>query len=451
MVTKQHLKKFRPLFIIVALHIFWFAGALIWKHIHNGDTDDYIYLAQNIKKGFYYSADASLPIDDFFLSKRTPLYSIILLLFYTFFGLNDWPVIVAQNIASIASCWMVLTLFLRLFPGKKLKWFYILFLVFYPAQMCFAAVMAPDIFMQFLLVLYFREIVLSLEKPGKASMARMGLWLLLATLLKPVMYPFLMLHVIYSLWYYVKTKAGLVILLGALPLMVMVCYGFWNKSRTGLYHISSVQSDNLLNANARSFLYFQYGQPYGDSILDAANLRVSRQIGLKAKYELLDIEAKKIIREHWVAYSLYHIKESGRFFVASGKFDLDIYTGLGTDQFHPEAPNFYTAFHANGFIGAWKYLRTYPLMPLLILIIAFNLLRIIGWFLFLYDKQYPFMLKFFSSIFILYFAFITGPVANTRYFLPVLLVMSGLSAAGFAGFMERRRGARIQSGFINTN
>ena len=227
--------------------------------------------------------------------------------------------------------------------------------------------------------------------------------------------------------------------LGLIPLLSIIGYGYWNQARTGLYHISSIQSDNLLNANVRAFLNFKYGQAYGDSVLDAANIRVHQQKGLKAQYECADKAAKAIIKDNFVSYTLYHLKESARFFVAPGKFDLDIYTGLGTDHFQPEAPSFYGEFKKAGIGGAWRYLLSYPLLPLLLMVMFFNVIRIVGWLLFLFSKRYSFALKLFSTIYILYFALVTGPVSNTRYFLPVLLVMSALSALGFAGLMERAK------------
>lgn len=424
---------------IVILHLFWFAAGMMWKHFYNGDSYEYIYLAENMKHGLYYGANALLPIVDYGMTSRTPLYSLVLLLNYSIFGLNNIPIFILQNIVSIASCMMVYNVFHRLFPTTKKGWIYMLLIAFYPAQLFFPTMLVPDTLLQFFLMLYFREFLLSFDAPNNKRMARMALWLILGTMTKPIVYPFLILQALYSIWYYTKTKRAFVILLGLIPLVSLIGYGLWNKSRTGLYHISSVQSHNLLNFNARAFLIFKYGQAYSDSVLDAANEGLNQRKGLKNKYEFADKAAKNIIKRDMMGYAFYHLKESARFFIEPGKIDLDLYTGQASLVFNPNAPNFYLELKKDGIKGAWNYLKGYPYLPFILLTIFFNFVRFFGWLLFLSDRRYPLILKIFSSVYILYFAVITGPVSNTRYFMPVLLVMSAFSMLGFAGLIEKRK------------
>jgi hypothetical protein len=289
------------------------------------------------------------------------------------------------------------------------------------------------------MVLYLRELLTYSKAPAKRTVIKMGVFLILATVTKPIVYPFLLLHLAYCIWYSIKTKAAWIAVIGLIPLMVLMGYGLWNKSRTGLYHISSIQSYNLVNSNVRLFLSFKHGLPYSDSVLDDINQKIDQQIGLKAKYELADLEAKKVIKSDIWGYGLFHLKEMGRFFIDPGKYDFDLYVGLANQNLNPNGNNFYKEFRKNGIAGSWNFLKSYPLLPFLILIVFFNVLRIIGWFLFLKDKQFPLMLKVFTTIYILYFAAVTGPVANTRYFMPVFLLLSALSMLGYSGVLERRK------------
>jgi len=424
---------------MILLHLFWFVVGLCSKRFYNGDSYEYIYLAENIKHGLYYGANAYLPVSDYLLTSRTPLYSILIAICYSIFGPHNLPLLLLQNILSIISCWMIYDLFQKRYPANTKWWIYILFIAFYPAQFLFATMIVPDHVLQFFLVLYFRELFLSIETPSNERLARMSLWLILATMTKPIVYPFLILHVLYAGWYFFKTKSARVFLIALIPLASIIGYGLWNKSRTGLYHISSVQSHNLLNFNARSFLIFRHGQAYSDSVLDIANKGLDAQKGLKDKYEFADKEARKIIKNDLAGYAFYHSKESARFFIEPGKIEIDLYTGEASYYFRPGGDSFYKQFREHGMNGAWNYIKGYPYLPFILLIVLFNVLRVLGWILFLFDRRYSSALKIFSGIYILYFAAVTGPVANTRYFLPILLILSCLSMLGFTGWIEQRK------------
>jgi len=432
-------KNFTILFILILLHALWFTGGMRWRHFYNGDSWEYIYLAENIKHGWFYSANPALPVVDFQLTNRTPLYSILLSVSYAIFGLHNLPVFIIQNILSIACCWIIFDLFRKLFPDTRYKWLYLAFIFFYPAQLFFATTLTPDHLLQFFLMLYCRQWMLSINNPDIKRITLMGLWLILATLTKPIMYPFLLLHIVYAIWYSYNIRKAIVILIGFIPFAVMVAYGFWNKSRTGLYHISSVQTHNLLDFNVHAFLNHKYGSGYGDSVTKAINKKIQLQKGLKAQYEYADKEAKGIIKANITSYSLYHLKESMRFFIEPGKADMDLFTGYIGYYFHPEAPNFYKEYARDGIRGAWNYMKGYPYLPFILLTVLFNILRVVGWILFIFNRKYALQLKILTGIYILYFAVITGPVANTRYFLPVLLIMSSLSILGFSGFIKSRK------------
>lgn len=434
-----HKRPLSFLFIIILFHLLWFTGGMCWQHFYNGDSWEYIYLAQNLKHGWFYSANPVLPVVDFQLTNRTPLYSLLLSGLYTIFGMHNLPVFILQNILSIASCWLIFDLFRKLFPDTKYKGLYLVFIFFYPAQLFFATTLTPDHVLQFFLMLYFRQLVLSIHDPNNKRMALMSLWLIPAVLTKPIVYPFLLLHVIYAIWYSYKIRKAVAILIGIIPFTVMVAYGFWNKSRTGLYHISSVQTHNLLDFNVHAFLNYKYGSDYGDSVTKAINAKGQLTPGLKAQYEYADQQAKAIIKENLGGYAFYHLKESARFFIEPGKADMDLFTGHLGYYFNPEAPNFYKEYARNGWRGAWHYMKGYPYLPFILLTVFFNILRFIGLLLFIFNRKYSLQLKILTSIYIFYFAMITGPVANTRYFLPVLLVMSSLSILGFSGFMEQRK------------
>lgn len=427
------------LLLIIVLHAIWFAAGMLWKHFYNGDSYEYIYLAESISKGHYYGANPVLPVIDYRMSSRTPAYPLFLLTFYTLLGKGNIAVLLFQNLLSIASCWMMLKAFQRITTARTFQWIYLLFVAFYPAQMFFATTLAPDTLLQFFLMLYFSQLLLSLNDHKPARILYMSLWLILAAMVKPVLYPFLFLHGVFAIWCSFRSRARIVLLTGMLPVVVLILYGCWNQERTGLFHISSIQSNNLLNYNAKSFLASQRGQPYADSVVSAIKANMETMSGLKPKYEYASREAATIIKSDLPAYAWFHAKESLRYFIEPGKSELDLYTGYLGYDFDPKGPSFYKGYREHGVAGAWQYLKSYPWLYLVLFVFLFNLLRIVGLCLFVFNRKWPFALRLFTLCYILYFAAVTGPVSNTRYFLPVLLVMSGAAAAGFAEFLQYRR------------
>lgn len=438
------LKKNYFIVFITAMHILWFLAGMKWGRFYNGDSYEYIYLAENISNGRYYGANPVMPVIDYRISSRTPAYPLFLLTFYTLFGKSNIFVLVFQNLLSIASCCIILNTFQRISSFKKYSGIYLLFIVFYPAQMFFATTVAPDTLLQFFLMLYFRQLVLSIYESKSSRVLYMSIWLVLAVMAKPVMYPFLFLHFAFALWYAFRRKWKITILAGAVPLLFIWSYGMWNKQRTGLFHISSVESNNLLYYNARFFLVSKYGEPHADSVITGIKKEMESMNGLKQKYKYASREATAIIKNDLFAYSLFHLRESLRFFIEPGKSELDLYTGYLGYNFNPKALTFYRSYQERGIAGAWDYLRSYPWLPLVLLVFLCNLIRLPGVFLFMFNKDLPLSLRILSATYVLYFAAITGPVANTRYFLPVLLVLSAMSVTGYAGWVEKIKNKKRQ-------
>ncbi len=415
---------------LILLHGLWFCLAMVWGNLYNGDSYEYIYLAENMLKGHYYAGNPALPVVESKLTLRTPGYSLFLLLFYPF-GFSNTLILLLQNGISIASCWMIREVFLKIAPGTRHSWIYLVLVAAYPAQMIFSDMLAPDILLQFFLVCYFRNLVFFLDRPALKQMILMSLWLIAAVLTKPIVYPFLGLHFIFALGYGFRFRKSAWSIVAVIPLLVMLSYGSWNKSRTGFYHISSVQSVNMLEYNVRLFLVSAYGQAYADSVLKQEKKTITALPRLRERYAYASQKANTLIKDHFIAYTFFHLRESLRFFVEPGKGELDLFTGWLSYRFERKG-NVRDSYRDHGLKGVWHYLEGYPWLPLILMTGLFNLLRIVGFLLFCFHKQIPLVLRLATCIYIAYFALLTGPVANTRYFLPVLLVMSGCACLGYA-------------------
>lgn len=420
------------LLLLVLVHAAWYIAGLLWQHFYNGDSYEYIYLADSIRQGHYYSGNPALPVNEYKQSLRTPAYSLFLMLFYNLAGYRSWLLFLLQNVLSVASCYILFRTAIAWQPGQRFRRYYLLFLCCYPAQMFFADMVVPDTLLQFFLVLYLHRLLSSLQSPRPGSLLAMSLWLVLATLTKPIVYPYLFLHLIFALVWSIKRRKPSFLAAGLLPVLVMAGYGLWNQQRTGLFHISSVQSVNLLEHNMNRFLEHRYGRPYADSVIGRERAVMADMPHLKEKYEYASGKASAILRDNLVPYALFHARESLRFFIDPGKSELDLFAGSLTYHGLVQQRNFYSSYRDGGFRGALDYLAGFPLFPLVLLTALVNLLRLLGALLFLAGRGIPLPLKIACGIYVIYFAAITGPVANTRYFLPVLPLLSAMAAMGWA-------------------
>jgi len=57
---------------------------------------------------------------------------------------------------------------------------------------------------------------------------------------------------------------------------------------------------------------------------------------------------------------------------------------------------------------------------------------------FLFNKRTHWLLRLFTFILLAYFAVAAGPIANTRYFLPVSLIAIGIAAMGYMNMLQKR-------------
>ena len=84
------------------------------------------------------------------------------------------------------------------------------------------------------------------------------------------------------------------------------------------------------------------------------------------------------------------------------------------------------------------YLRANPSLFFVLFIFAFNCIRLVGLLLFFRDKRIQWQVRLFIGILVAYFALAAGPIANTRYFLPVSLIVMGCAVMGFDSVNKRK-------------
>src|SRR5580698_199097 len=120
--------------IIVLVHALFFLLACSYKRIYMGDSFEYIYEALNIKNYFFfYSGNAVMPLTPEYMTQRQPGYPLFLLSIYLF-TINNWTVIVLQNLLSVFNIYYARKIFLKLGFQKKYDWLLLIFVIAYPAQ-----------------------------------------------------------------------------------------------------------------------------------------------------------------------------------------------------------------------------------------------------------------------------------------------------------------------------
>lgn len=434
-----YLKKNRVfLCLLILAHAIGFCAAVfLFKRPYSYDSTEYIQLAGNLKHGWYYAGNPALPVDAKLLSLRPPVYSLFLLLIWSLFGQQTWTVLLFQNLLSIFNCLLVYDTFekLSISPTRKNYIYWILVLAF-PMQIVYTNMIFSDVLFQCFLMLYLRQLLFFINDHQPRRILSMSIWLIAGVFTKPILFPYLLLHAIFSIIVSIKSRRWILSTAGLLPLLLLFAYGQWNKKQTGLFHISSVQSINMLEYNLSEFYISKYGHKAGIQKIDSLKEVVNAEPDFRHQYEKAAALASAKMKEDILGYGLFHFKRSLQLFIDPDKLEFDIFSR----QFYYKnnsQTSFKDALHNEGIKGAWAYIKSYPYLPFLIITPLFGLIRILGLLLYFFERKHKLQYKIAIGIFVLYFACITGPVANARYFMPLILPMSFCAGLGYAGLIEK--------------
>lgn len=430
--------------IIMLVHLVFFLLACTYKRIYMGDSYEYIYEACNIKNLFFcYSGNPVLPIEPEYMTQRQPLYPLLLMGVYLF-AVNNWIVLVIQNLLSVFNIIYIRKLIEPLGFSKKYDWLLLTLLVAYPAQFINANTVAPDILLQTFTVLYVGAFLKLFSSGRLKDVAMMSFWLIAGLFVKPVLYPFVVIHIVIVIAAVIKHKAPLQrpLVAALLPLCAVLLYNYSNYKRTGKFHFSSNQSFNAI-------YYFKayYGATQGwDS---AARFIAKERAAIailpeyKDRYDAANARGVALLKEHFGPYMWFHIKNAGRIFIDPGKAEMDLFTGKLTygKLYTDKNGGFFNTMKEKGIAGLNEYLVGNPSLIWALLILIFNLIRCWGMILFFINRQAEPGIRLFVLVLMGYFAMAAGPIANTRYFLPVSLVAISCAAVGWGNYLQKRQTA----------
>lgn len=433
--------------IITLMHAVFFLLACHYQRIAMGDSPEYIYEALNIKSHlFFYSGNPAMPIVPEYMTQRLPLYPLFLLIVYIF-SVNNWIVIILQNILSIFNIWYARKTFVKIGYQPKYDWLVLLLIAAWPAQFINANTIAPDILLQTFTLLYFGSFV-SLVKTNNP---RHALWMSLALaagmFTKPVLYPFVFVHFFALLMILQRHKllSARTVSITLLPIALMLAYSGWNYSRTGKFHFTSNQAFNAVYYYY-PFIAQQEGADSASRYLQSERATEAAIPDYKGRYDYANASGRRMLAQNFFPYLLFHLKNSVRIFIEPGKAEIDLFTGKLTygKLYSKEQTGFYATLHQKGIGGLSGYIQNNPSLAIALIVFLFNCLRLGGFMLFLLTTAVHWGMRFFIFILVAYFALAAGPIANTRYFLPVSLIVTGCAAVGFISRFNQRMAAPIR-------
>ena len=427
--------------IIALVHVVFFLLACSYKRIYTGDSFEYIYEALNIKRYFFfYSGNSAMPILPEYMTQRQPLYPLFLLSVYLF-SINNWIILVLQNILSVFNIYYARKVFIRIGYQTKYDWLLLLLIIAYPAQFINANTIAPDILLQTFTLLYLGYFVLYLQTKELRYALFMSLALIAGLFVKPVLYPFVLVHIFIVIATGIKHKVLMqrVVLVAIVPLCAVLFYNYMNYTRTGKFHFSSNQSFNAI------FYYYSYfsqkeGVDSANHFLHNERRNIAVQPEFKDQYDYANERGVTLLKQNFFPYMAFHLKNSARIFIEPGKAEMDLFTGKLTygGLYNSKAQSgFYATLKNKGWGGMGTYIHNNPSLVFALLVLIFNCVRLIGTLLFFFDKRNNLFTRLFIGILLIYFSVAAGPIANTRYFLPVSLIAIGIAAMGYMSLSQK--------------
>jgi hypothetical protein len=406
-----------------------------------GDSFEYIYEAVNIKeKLFFYSGNTAMPIVEEYMTQRQPVYPLFLSLVYLF-SVNNWIVLVLQNVLSIFNIWYCRQGLFKMGYKPQYDWLLLLFIVAYPIQFIYANTIAPEILLQTSVLIYMRQMTLMIMHRKWNHVGWASLALIVGLFVKPVLYPFVLVHLLIVLIWAIKNKMQVLraMGIGLLPLLAVMLYNGWNYQRTDKFHFSSNQG-----FNAVYYYYFYFAEKEGgkeaQKFLQTERNKIASFPVYKDKYDYANRRGVELLKENFGPYMAFHLKNSARFFIEPGKGEIDLFTGKLTygGLYNTEGEGFYATLKKKGISGMGTYAKKNPSLIIALVILLFNLLRLLGMLMALFDKRILLSVRLYVFLMFAYFAITTGPIANTHYFMPISLVAMGSAVVGFIHWREKR-------------
>lgn len=402
--------------ILIALHLVFFSKQVFFHNSLIQDSDEYLFAAENLKNhGTLYAWNLNYTYNPDWLTKRPFFYPFVLLFFklisFGHQGLFFAMVYLVQNLLSLFNIRLVL----KMIEKKSLKINYlhaILFLIFSVSQLVYANLIMSEIWLQtcFTVMLY----LMLFRNNDFRKFLYLSLLIIAAMSIKPVMVAaILVFPLIYLLTQFKRFKfQNLAITL--LPLLYFIAIGQINEKRTGYRHYSSISNINLLHYNTYVMLMYKYGTVKADSIIDGIKSRATLTGSYPSKQAYIAEQSTKQIKEHLSLYLMLHMRGIAFALIDPGRFDLTQFFNL------VHRDNLLYETNKKGLFELAKKVFLNPLGLVLIILMTFNVFRLITAIRFLFKHNHSWWFKLTVILIPCYILALTGPIGTSRFFMPLV-------------------------------
>lgn len=432
----------RFLVSLIVVHLVYFLVATQYKCIYNGDSLEYINMAINFNKGWFYSGSLLDPFDPMYYTLRPPGYPFFLWLVYVF-GVNNWIVLLLQNALSVFNLLYLRSTLKLMGYSRKYDWVLMAFILLYPSQFINANLIQPELLLQTSVLFYGKHLLLLMQTKNWKHGFVMSLVVIAGMMMKPILYPFVLIHFVLLMLVARRYRNSIIraAVASILPILVVLGYSYWNGNRTGKMHFSSIQSINALLYNHEYYIRETQGAQAARHFYESELAKSMAIKNFAARYDYQSKKALHLLQENFLPYMVLHTQKSLTMLIDPGKGEMDLFTAQTTLQqiYSPSTKPFKYVILQDGISGIVTYIRSNPSAPIALLVVLFNVLRLIGVGLFFFSRSIDARYKWAMAVLFCYFVFITGPVAYARYLMPVSLLMMGCAALGYQFLLQRMR------------
>jgi hypothetical protein len=384
------------------------------------DSEEYLFAAQNIKtSGVLYAGDETKDRDYRLYSKRPLAYPLLL-------AINPYSTRIVQVLLVLLMGFGSIALLRKQrYSLQKLRVFLWLFLLTPLLLLHPGFILADFVFSCAILFFFFGLLYYGLFKWNVIF------WWCIAALMKPVLFPTVLLWVV-ALFVSLFLKKTRWLKL-SIPILLVIGVFARNFKKTGVAEYSSISSINLAYYNAKLTLTNKFGMDSADRFIDDACFATPRNKEDYKEYAShLKERATSVITGNMVSYLKVHFLGTVKMILDPGRFE--IYHFLGMNE---EASLTELLFSGN-LKKLYDNLLLNPLaFGLYLLFLVVSVVKLIGFFLAFTTKsswKNPLMLL--GLLFIGYFVGVTGPIGAGRFMLPVILIYNVLAVEGLYRFKK---------------
>jgi len=418
--------------LFLLANIAFFVVQLLSGNFLTDDSFDYLQTADNLLNDqILYSADLDAEIFPEYYTWYTPGYPFLLVLF-RLLTQSLIPVIVFQVLISLGSFLLLLKTFQ---PGKAGSILLVFLSLFFPAQFIYANLLVPEILLQFIIMAAVLQLFRFIQTENIRILWSYQSLLILAILIKPMLSVFVVPNILVFIILYAKSKQRLVFISSLIPVVFLIIFAGINQQRTGYFHISSIHKKQLVEEKLYPFLLERDGEEIANENSGALLRECTDERDFKSEWQCLSSSTRAIIREDLQAYTFFHLKGSFYFFLDPGQAVIEKFfenkSQIASKQ-DSKVINEGLIVKRGESHGLSSLMYVF-----LLLILGINVLRVIGFLFFLFNRRVNGSFRLYLFLLITSVALFAGPMGSAENQLAIILLLTGSASFQYSVWMKR--------------